>query len=147
MVLMQKPSVMDAPSGGAPEKAPRWDLTGTEGCGGGIRFLWCSWMVGGTWIYIGGRPRLGGCRGAHKVRGCAPPPQARPQPLWAPQGSSELHSKSPGCLLVQEKSSRKIYSVWTPFGIPFLRNSKEKKKLALGSRLIGQSQKSYKIAY
>ena len=23
------------PSGGAPEKAPRWDLTGTEGCGGG----------------------------------------------------------------------------------------------------------------
>ena len=25
------------PSGGAPEKARRWDLTGTEGCGGGIR--------------------------------------------------------------------------------------------------------------
>ena len=31
--------MIDAPSGGAPEKAPRWDLTGTEGCGSGIRFL------------------------------------------------------------------------------------------------------------
>ena len=38
MVLMYKPSVIDAPFGGAPEKAPRWDLTGTEGCGDGIRF-------------------------------------------------------------------------------------------------------------
>ena len=39
MVLMQKPSVINAPSGGVPEKAPRWDLTGTEGCGGGNRVL------------------------------------------------------------------------------------------------------------
>ena len=30
---------MDALSGGAPEQAPRWDLVGTKGCGGGIRFL------------------------------------------------------------------------------------------------------------
>ena len=44
------PSVIDAPSGGAPEKAPRWDLTGTEGCGGGIRFSWMPLMVGG---YVG----------------------------------------------------------------------------------------------
>ena len=33
------------PSGGAPAKAPRWDLTDTEGCGGGNSFSWCSWMV------------------------------------------------------------------------------------------------------
>ena len=39
MVLMLKPSVIDAPSGGAPEQAPRWDLVDTESCGGGIRFL------------------------------------------------------------------------------------------------------------
>ena len=38
---------MDALSGEAPEQAPRWDLMGTEGCGGGIRFLWCSWMFTG----------------------------------------------------------------------------------------------------
>ena len=47
MELMQRPSVINAPSGGAPEKAPRWDLSGIEGCGGGIRFSWCSWMFGG----------------------------------------------------------------------------------------------------
>ena len=31
--------MIDAPSGGAPEQAPRWDLMDTESCGGGIRFL------------------------------------------------------------------------------------------------------------
>ena len=31
--------MVDAPSGGAPEQAPRWDLVDTEGCGSGIRFL------------------------------------------------------------------------------------------------------------
>ena len=29
--------MVDPPSGGVLEQAPRWDLTGTEGCGGGIR--------------------------------------------------------------------------------------------------------------
>ena len=38
------------PSDGAPEKAPRWDLTGTKGCGGGNRVSWCSWMFSG---YVG----------------------------------------------------------------------------------------------
>ena len=48
--------MINAPSGGAPEKAPRWDLSGIEGCGGGIRFSWCSWIFGGyVDIYIGGR--------------------------------------------------------------------------------------------
>ena len=31
--------MIDAPSDGALEQAPRWDLTGTEGCGGGIMLL------------------------------------------------------------------------------------------------------------
>ena len=39
MVLMYKPSMIDTPAGGAPEKAPRWDLVDTESCGGGIRFF------------------------------------------------------------------------------------------------------------
>ena len=38
------------PSGGASEQAPRWDLTGTEGCGGGISFLAPSLIV---WGYVG----------------------------------------------------------------------------------------------
>ena len=44
------PSVIDSPSGGAPEKAPRWDLMGTEVCGDGNRVSLCSWMVSG---YVG----------------------------------------------------------------------------------------------
>ena len=31
--------MVDAPSGGAPEQAPRWDLVDTESYGGGIRVL------------------------------------------------------------------------------------------------------------
>ena len=42
--------MIDAPSDEAPKKAPRWDLTGTEGCGGGIRFL-APYLV--VWGYVG----------------------------------------------------------------------------------------------
>ena len=41
---------MDAPSGGAPEQAPRWDLVDTESYGGGIRVLAPSLIV---WGYVG----------------------------------------------------------------------------------------------
>ena len=41
---------MDAPFGGASEQAPRWDLVGTEGCGGGIRFL-APYLI--VWGYVG----------------------------------------------------------------------------------------------
>ena len=44
MVLMQKPSMIESPSCGTPEKAPRWDLMGTEGCGGGKVVSWLPWM-------------------------------------------------------------------------------------------------------
>ena len=42
--------MMDAPSGGAPEQAPRWDLVDTEGCGGGIRVL-APYLI--IWGYVG----------------------------------------------------------------------------------------------
>ena len=42
--------MIDAPSGGALEQAPRWDLMGTESCGGGIRFLALYLVV---WGYVG----------------------------------------------------------------------------------------------
>ena len=41
---------MDAPSGGAPEQAPRWDLVGAEVCRGGIRFL-APYLI--VWGYVG----------------------------------------------------------------------------------------------
>ena len=59
--------MIDAPSGGAPGKAPRWDLTGTEGCGGGIRFLapylvvWGYVSIYRRKVYVGGA--TGGPRG------------------------------------------------------------------------------------
>ena len=45
--MMERPSMVDSPSDRAPTKDPRWDLVDTEGCGGGNRFSWCSWMVSG----------------------------------------------------------------------------------------------------
>ena len=54
------------PSGGALERAPRWNLTGTEGCGEGNRISWCSQMfLGYMSIYrrrkeVGGATRVGG---------------------------------------------------------------------------------------
>ena len=58
---------------------------------------------------------------------------ARPGPLPPPRDSSDLVSKSYVCLLVQEKS----WQSFIPFDIPFLRNSKirKKQKLTLGSGL------------
>ena len=57
---------------------------------------------------------------------------------WAHEGggapkSLGFNSKSPGFLSVQERSSRRFHSVWTPFGIPFLQNSKICKKTETGT--------------
>ena len=42
--------MIDAPSGGAPEQAPRWDLVDIESYVVGIRFLAPSLIV---WGYVG----------------------------------------------------------------------------------------------
>ena len=42
--------MIDAPSGGAPEQAPRWDLVDTESCGSGIRVL-APYLI--VWGYVG----------------------------------------------------------------------------------------------
>ena len=71
--------------------------------------------------------------GAHKCGG-GPYPWVRPPSWWPPRGSSDFISKSPGCLLVQEKSSRRFHSVWTPLVFIFCETLKQakKQKLALG---------------
>ena len=68
--------MVDAPSGGAPEQAPRWDLVDTEGCGGGIRFLAPVLIVWGYVCiyrrkeYVGGASR--GPRGRGRAQGGVP---------------------------------------------------------------------------
>ena len=69
--------MVDASSGGAPEQAPRWDLTGAEGCGGVIRFSAPSLIVWGyvgiyrRKEYVGGRLWGPGDRGAPRRGGRA----------------------------------------------------------------------------
>ena len=64
--------MINAPFGGAPEKAPRWDLTGTEGCGGGNRVLAPYLIVWGyIGIYIGGMSTSVEQQGAHEGGGRA----------------------------------------------------------------------------
>ena len=64
--------MIDAPSGGAPEQAPRWDLVDTESYGGGIRVLALYLVV---WGYIGIYRRkeyVGGASGGPRGRGACP---------------------------------------------------------------------------
>ena len=51
------------PSGRIPEKAPRWDLPGIEGYGGGKVFWWTLLAFGNIWEFVGqelGLEELGG---------------------------------------------------------------------------------------
>ena len=131
MVLMQKPSVINAPSGGAPEKAPRWDLTGTEGCGGGIRFL-APYLV--VWGYVGIYRRkkyVGGATWGPRGWRARPGGQARPPTSCLRGCFLHVGSKSSGSRSFQKSRSRRFHSVWTPFDIPFLRNPKIGKKTTI----------------
>ena len=126
MVLMQKPSMVDSPSGRAPTKAPRWDLADTEGYGGGNCVSSAPWMFSGyigiyrRKKYVGGRPR------GPRDRGRAL--QGGPPISWEPRLLLDLHSKSSGSRSFQKSRSRRFHSVWTPFDIPFLRNTEIGKK-------------------
>ena len=69
--------MIDAPSGGAPKQAPRWDLVDTESCGSGIRFLAHVLFV---WVYVGIYRRkeyVGGAPRGPLGRGRAPHPRDR----------------------------------------------------------------------
>ena len=104
-------------------KAPRWDLLGTEGCGGGNRVSWCSSMfLGFKSIY---RRRKSVRRATRGPRGWGPRlrPWARLPTSWPPCFFLDIHSKSPGLRLFQQSRSRRFHSVWTPFDVPFLRNT------------------------
>ena len=78
---------------------------------------------GGTWIYIGGRSTSVEQRGAHESGGRAQGGRRAPA-SWPPRSFLDVHSKSSGSRLFRKSRSRRFYSVWTPFDIPFMRNTK-----------------------
>ena len=63
---------MDAPSGGAPDQAPRWDLVDSESCGGGIRFLAPSPVVWGYVDIYRRKKYVGGALRGPRGRGARP---------------------------------------------------------------------------
>ena len=63
--------MINVPSGGPPEKAPRWDLVDTGSYGGGIRVLAPYLIVWGVRRYIGGRSTSVEQQGAHEGGGRA----------------------------------------------------------------------------
>ena len=117
---------MDAPSGGAPIQAPRWDLMDTESCGGGIRFLAPVMIVWGYVDIYGRKKYVGGASRGPRGRGVRP--RGRPPPSWTPRGFLDGGSKSPGSYLMRKSRFQRFHSVWTPFDIPFLRDPKTGKK-------------------
>ena len=122
--------MVESPSGRTPATAPRWDLADTEGYGGGNCASWCPWMFSGyvgiyrRKKYVGGRPRGPRDRGV-------PYRRAHPTLSWPPRLLLDLHSKSSGSRSFQKSRSRRFHSVWTPFDIPFLRNTEIGKKTAI----------------
>ena len=104
--------MVDALSGGAPEQAPRWDLADTEGYGGGNCVSWCPWMFSGS---------VGIYRRKKYVSA----------PSWPPRLFLDFHSKSSRSCLFQKYRSRRFHSVWTPFDIPFLRNTEIGKTITI----------------
>ena len=73
--------MVDAPSGGAPEQAPRWDLVDTESYDGGIR-VFAPYVIVWGYVgiyrrneYVGGAPRGPQGKGARPRGGGAPHPR------------------------------------------------------------------------
>ena len=128
--------MIDSPSGRMPEKAPRWDLTGIEGCGGGKVVSWLSLMfLGYKSIYIGGRSSSGGHRGPNKVGGSTLPPLGVPVVAsWIFRLALQVSWVSSGPRKITAKVLFRLDCVWY-FFFAKLKN-KEKQKLALGSGLI-----------
>ena len=84
----------------------------------------------GTRVYIGEGNRSGEPQGAHEGGGTYPP-RARPPASWPSRLLFDIHSKSFGLCLFQKDCSQRFHSIWTPFDVPFLRNTEIGKKTAI----------------
>ena len=68
--------MINAPSGRTPEKAPRWDLMGTEGCGSEIRVLALYMMFPGCMGIYRRKKYVGGATWAPRGWRARPLPRA-----------------------------------------------------------------------
>ena len=87
--------MIDAPSGGAPEQAPRWDLVDTESYGSGIR-VFAPYLI--VWGYVGIYRRkeyVGGATGGPRGWRARLGGLARPPTSWPPVTWLDVGSKSP----------------------------------------------------
>ena len=121
--------MIECSSDRVPEKAPRWDLTGIEACGGGKLFLVCPLVYGEYLGIYEARIRVRGVPRGSQAWGR--PPRARLPASWLPRLLLDVYSKSPGLRLFQKDLSSRFHSVWTLFDIPFLRITEIGKKTAI----------------
>ena len=73
-------------------------------------------------------------RGAHEGGGRAQGGR-RPPTLWFPGSFLDVGSKSSGSRSFRKSRPRRFHSVWTPFDIPFLRNTETREKIETGTGL------------
>ena len=68
----------------------------------------------------------GAHEGGGRAWGVGAPPTS-----WPPLLCLDVGSKSPGSYSLRKSRSRMFHSVWTPFDIPFLRNTEIGKKTSI----------------
>src|SRR3990170_2504279 len=113
------PSMIESPSGRSPEKAPRWDLMGTEGCGGGKVVLWLSLVFLGYKSIYRQKKYVGGATRGPRGWGARLPPLGAPSCLVASSRSSRLQLQvfwiAFGPRKIIAKVSFRLDSVWYSF--------------------------------
>ena len=122
---MKRPPAMASPSGRAPEQGSRWDLFGTEACGGDKILLEVRRMVSVfIGIYGGGNQVKAVLLWAPHGRGVRPPPGR----ATCPCGPLVAHldsSRSFQCFLLPKKIVLNRQRILTSVDIDFLRNQKQ----------------------
>ena len=90
--------MINAPFGGAPEKAPRWDLSSTEGCGSGKGVSLLSPKVSVYKSIYRRKKYIGG-------------------DMWGPRGWGRAYPLgAPSCLVADSRSSRlQLQVFWIAF--------------------------------
>jgi len=114
---------MGSPSGRVPEQAPERFLVATEACGAGTPDLSSySMVLGYMGIYRQKKSVRGATRGPRDKGACLGGGRAFLSPSLL-EASLACTPSLPDHVRSKKTRSRRFHSVWTPFDIPFLRNT------------------------